>query len=1449
MQIVKRLTHVLVLVLTLVIGAAAAAVIVSQTAWFKNWLRGYIVREANQYLNGTLSIERLGGSLLFGIEMENIGVSVDGQQVVAVKDLGLDYSIFELLSKGLSVDNIRLDKPVIYLRREGDTWSLSRLVKKQAAEADRRGPEKPIAIEDIGISDGSVVIDSPVGTSGVDVPRRIEHLDAKLSFKYEPVHYSIEITHVSFRGSEPALAVNALSGGVAVKDDTLFVEKLALRTAESSVSVNGAVQQYLSTPIFNLEISSDKLSLPEIAQLVPALKGVKLQPSFNAKFAGPLDHLGVEMNVQSSAGLASAKVVADLQAPRQSVAGDLSVKHLDLSAIVAGQQKSDMTADGRVNVRGDFSNLHSLRGDAELDAPRVVAAGYVAEKIHATMKIEGTRIGVDGRAVAYGASATASGRVTLPQGKEPLSYDLHGVAHHVDLRQLPKQAKVPPAATNVNASYHVTGVASGRMTGDLRFEPSTIAGATIASGSTAGFSVNGKEIGYKADATVADLDLQRVGKAFNILALAADRYKSSINGHIVASGHGTTPKEMDVIASGTLHDTTLMGGRIPQLAFDASMARDTAHVKANGSFADVDPAVAGQNPRLEGKVAGTLDIDATLAHVSEGVAPDSVQADGKVTLGPSNVGGLDIARANLDASYHDSTGDIRAFEITGRDLNATASGTLALDDTGQSNLKVHADTPSLEQIGKLVDQPLSGIGKVDATITGNRKQLQATGNVTGDGVTYGENGALTLSSDYTARVPDLTFEAADVTATTHATFVSVGGQNINELDAKTTYHEKQIDFDATAKQPQRSLTANGALLLHPEHQEVHLKALGLTSQGVQWQTAPNTEAAIEYGGDAVTIKNLELVNADQKISVEGSFGHPGDALKVTMNNIDVATFDALMLRAPQLSGRLNANSTITGTTDAPRVKATFRVDKGGFRQFHYDNVHGDVDYSGRGITVDTRLEQSPTAWIQATGYVPVAAFTDAENGAHREGTPRENSFDLHVDSSPIDLGIIQGFTTQLTNVTGTVQAKVDITGAAGDPHPIGGVTIQNAAFTVEPTGVTYTDLDGKIDLQADKVHIDEIRILDNQKKPMTFTGDLAVHEREVGSVSVAMKAHDFKVLDNKLGNIRIDSDLRLTGQLNAPRLEGSLGLTTGRVDLDQILGQVGDSAYDTKQTEYITQTTDAKGQKAPPTAFEALQMYVHLTLPNDFVVKANNLAAPGAPIGLGALNVTLGGDLYASKVPWDQIRLIGVVNTVRGSYDFQGRRFTILRDGTVRFSGLDDLDPSLDIRTERVIRAVTANVNLRGTLKEPEIVLTSTPALEQADILSLIVFNQNLNDVSEGQQINLIQRAEAMAGGAVASEFAKSIGDALNLDTFEINLAPENGGGPQVTLGQQVSENLFVKVQQGIGDQSQTNVVIEYELAKWLRLQTNVLQGSSTQQQLFQRMQGSGVDLLFFFSY
>jgi translocation and assembly module TamB len=921
---------------------------------------------------------------------------------------------------------------------------------------------------------------------------------------------------------------------------------------------------------------------------------------------------------------------------------------------------------------------------------------------------------------------------------------------------------------------------------------------------------------------------------------------------------GVTPETMELKASGTLSDSSIFGGRIPQLMFDAALADNTMHVKANGELLGFDPADLSGKTALKGEAGGTVDVDVTLRGISNGVTSDSVQANGRINLQPSRIGDLAIDSAVIDGDYRDSTGVIRMLDVKGRDINLTAAGTVALDDTGQSNLTLHADTTNLDEIGKLVDQPLHGTAAIDGTVTGNKRELQAKGHLTANDVAYGENRALTMSTDYAVKIPDLTVERATVDADTAATFVTVAGQEINELQAKIQYENKQLVFDATAKQPQRSLGAGGTLVLHPDHQEVHLQQLDLQAQGVNWQLAPGSAAAVQYKDNTVAVQNLKLVSGTQQIAADGTFGKPGDALSVSLNNVDLASVDAMLLRPPQFTGRLNASATVTsqpkaesGASAMPRVKADFQVSQGGFRQFHYDMLSGTADYVGQGITLDTRLQQNPTTWATAKGYVPMALFNGNASTGHDAPTGPEERVDLHIDSSPIDAAIVQGFTTQLTKVTGVVQAKIDVVGTAGDPHPTGAVTIQNAAFTVAPTGVAYTKLDGRIDLQPDRVHIDGITVLDNQKKPLSLTGDLAIHELQVGGVNLNVKAADFKVLDNEMGNVRVNADLHIAGELAAPRVDGDLGLTTGVINVDPILAALGDSAYATRPTEYLTRAAsrDSNAVAPTPSILDTLQLDVHVTVPNDLVVKGQNLQPSGSLIGLGTVNLTLGGDLWADKARYDVFRLSGTVNTVRGTYDFQGRRFDILRDGTVRFEGLDEIDPSLDIKAQRVIQAVTANVNVRGRLSKPEIVLSSTPPLEEGDILALIVFNQPMNQLGEGQQINLAQRAQALATGALVGQLSQSIGTLLNVDLFEISAAPESGDAAQFTIGQQLGQNLYVKLQQGVGDHNETNFILEYELTRWLRLRTNVVQGSSTQQQLFQRMQGTGADLLFFFSY
>ena len=626
---------------------------------------------------------------------------------------------------------------------------------------------------------------------------------------------------------------------------------------------------------------------------------------------------------------------------------------------------------------------------------------------------------------------------------------------------------------------------------------------------------------------------------------------------------------------------------------------------------------------MEGVVAGTLDVDAALDSISHGVTVDSVEARGRIDLTASTIGGLTIERASIDADYQERGGDIRQLEVVGRDLNVHARGPIALGDRGASNLTVHADTPSLETLGKLFDVQVSGIAKVDATITGNGDELQANGKVVGNNVAYGNNSVLAISSTYTARAPNLDFKHATVDAETQTTFLSVAGQNINEVSAKTHYREREVTFEAEAAQPERQLTASGALLLHPEHQEVHLERMTLTTRGQQWQLAPESSTTIRYGNGQTTVENAGLVSGDQSIEAEGTFGRPGDALRISMNNVDVANIDALLLREPQFTGRLNASGTIAGIPDALRGEAEFTVAKGGFRQFRYDSFSGTAAYTGQGITVDTRLQQNPTQWLTAKGYVPVAVFaksTDAEEveatTIHEPPATSEDRIDLVIDSSPIDLGLVQGFTTALTDVTGTLEAHVRVEGSAADPHPIGAITVSKGTAMVAPLGVKYEQIDGRVDLQPDRVHIERFTVLDNHKSPLSITGDLAIHAREVGAVQIRLTADDFKVIDNKMGNIRVGSDLALTGELRSLHVEGAIG--SRRAGRWTKSSPSWGSPYATTPEEFTTPASDVPQERPKPPIFDAPTANVRVTVPDDLVVKASNLQTPGSSVGLGA---------------------------------------------------------------------------------------------------------------------------------------------------------------------------------------------------------------------------------------
>ena len=333
--------------------------------------------------------------------------------------------------------------------------------------------------------------------------------------------------------------------------------------------------------------------------------------------------------------------------------------------------------------------------------------------------------------------------------------------------------------------------------------------------------------------------------------------------------------------------------------------------------------------------------------------------------------------------------------------------------------------------------------------------------------------------------------------------------------------------------------------------------------------------------------------------------------------------------------------------------------------------------------------------------------------------------------------------------------------------------------------------------------------------------------------------------------MKLNTRISVTGEVRKPRVEGTIEVENGTIDVARLLETVTADAYATEAASLGEEPAPPSEEAPEPSIFDALQLDVALSIPSNLVLRGDDIRAANAPISIGDANITVGGTLEVQKNANERIRLAGDVTTVRGTYTFQGRRFDIMRDGRIGFSGAetDELDPLLDVRARRIISGVETFVNVRGTMKNPELSFSSNPPLEEADILSLIVFNQPINQLGEGQQVSLAERAGALASGYLTSGLARSIGNALEIDEFEIQAQGEGGTGPSVTLGEQVGRNLFFRLRQAFGAEQTTELILEYQIAEFLRLQGAVAQGDLTQRVQFRRIERLGLDLVFFFSY
>jgi translocation and assembly module TamB len=595
-------------------------------------------------------------------------------------------------------------------------------------------------------------------------------------------------------------------------------------------------------------------------------------------------------------------------------------------------------------------------------------------------------------------------------------------------------------------------------------------------------------------------------------------------------------------------------------------------------------------------------------------------------------------------------------------------------------------------------------------------------------------------------------------------------------------------------------------------------------------------------------------------------------LDLTAENVQIADLNELFSGTRKISGLLTATAHVEGTTAAPEVQSKLAITNGAVDTTAFQSLTGDFGYRDNRLTVNATLDAQPGAQLTAAGFWPVAL-------GKAEGEAGNQPVDLQVKSTPIGLGLLQPLlTNHITSMTGTGQFNVHVTGTPRAPRVDGSVEVANAAFQVPPAGTSYAGGTARIRFDGERMLIDQFVIQDDDQHQLTIEGGAEVSNgRALRAVDLRIVTEDMHLLRNELGELTLDADLKTTGALSALEMTGEAKVERGRLEIDRLLEQFTTTAYSTKPhsaaepggSPEAAAPTDgvpapagaespaaADGRETPAdqvaeavsgTPYDNATIKVRLEIPDDLVLRARNLRPTPESIGLGSTNLTLGGNLTLEKAPRGSLTVLGGVQVVRGFYDFQGRRFDIARGSELEFHGGQPINPALNVTATREISAVRTEVGLRGTAREPQIRLSSYPPLDESDILSLIVFGQPVNALGEAQRVNLAQRAGNLALGAIAGPLAESVGEALNLDLFEIRAEGE-GGVPELALGSQVGEHVYIGLRQEFGREDVSVVTFEYRFSELLRLVTSVAQGVQ-QTHATRRNDPTGMDLMFVFRY
>jgi len=313
-------------------------------------------------------------------------------------------------------------------------------------------------------------------------------------------------------------------------------------------------------------------------------------------------------------------------------------------------------------------------------------------------------------------------------------------------------------------------------------------------------------------------------------------------------------------------------------------------------------------------------------------------------------------------------------------------------------------------------------------------------------------------------------------------------------------------------------------------------------------------------------------------------------------------------------------------------------------------------------------------------------------------------------------------------------------------------------------------------------------------------GGFITYFRRVPTFDLTIQGQDVRLRYPPGVSSTANADLRLVGSTQSATLSGDITVTKLAV---------------TPGFDFASYLERSKQSSTVPTAdslLNRLKLDVHVT------------TTPELQMQTALAKLTGDADLHARGTAAKPV-LLGRVDILEGEINFNGAKYRLER-GDVTFNNPVRIEPILDLQATTHLSDYDITIGLNGTMDKLSVNYRSEPPLPSADIIALLAMGRTREESvalqsgpspysPEASNLILTQALNAAASNRAQRLFGVG---RIKIDPEGLGTETSINKGPQVTIEQQVYNNLTLTYSTNVAQTSQQIIQLEYNITRNLSI-------------------------------